>query len=237
MYRVAICEDEACQMEELCALCRQTLKQLEVEHEIYPFASAEELAVMLKSGTKFDLLCLDILMTGQTGMELASELRRWDDQTSILFITCTTDYLLEGYNVRPIQYLLKPVQQEDLKKALQTDLRLNHQPRTIRLKGKGRTNVLSLADIRYVESQNHGCVFFMEGGEQFFPINLTEIESLLPSRQFARCHNSFLINLTQIHNVNSREVQLLDGKRLPIGRRYGKAFQSKFVRYLNVSEG
>jgi len=236
MYRVALCEDEACQLQELQTMCKEILTHMDVEHEIHPFASADELGAAFKNGMQFDLLCLDILMAGQTGMELATELRKWDDQTSILFITCSTDYLLEGYTVRPIQYLLKPVQQHDLQKAIQTDLRLNHQPRTISLKIKGKTSILPLSDIHYVESQNHGCVFFTDSGTHFFQINLTEIEALLPSRQFARCHNSFMINMTQIQTVNSREIRLMDGSSLPIGRRYGKDFQSKFVRYLNLGE-
>lgn len=236
MYRVALCEDEACQLQELHAMCEDILKHMDVEHEIHPFASADELEAAFKNGMQFDLVCLDILMTGQTGMELATELRKWDDKTSILFITCSTDYLLEGYAVRPIQYLLKPVKQDELQKAIQTDLRLNHQPRTISLKIKGKTSILLLAEIRYVESQNHGCIFFTDSGAQFFQINLTEIEALLPSRQFARCHNSFMVSMAQIQTVNSREIRLLDGSSLPIGRRYAKEFQSRFVRYLNRSE-
>lgn len=236
MYRLAVCEDESCQLEELCSLCGDILKQMGIPHEIAAFASADELSAALKSGVQFNLLCLDILMDGQTGMELASELRSWDDDTSIIFITCSTEHLLDGYSVRPIQYLLKPVQHEALAKAVRTDLRLHYQPRTINLTIKGKTHVLSLADIRYIESRNHGCAFFMEKEELFLQLNLTEIEKLLPASRFARCHNSFLINLMQIKSVNSREVQLQTGHCLPIGRRYAKEFQSKFVRYLNHSE-
>ncbi len=236
MYRLAICEDESCQLEALCSLCGDILQQMEIPHEITAFASADELAAALKSGAQFNLLCLDILMDEQTGMELASELRTWDDHTSIIFITCSTEYLLDGYSVRPIQYLLKPVQQEALAKAIRTDLRLHYQPQTISLTIKGKTYIMTLADIRYIESRNHGCVSFMEKEDLFLQMHLSEIETLLPASQFARCHNSYLVNLMQIKSVNSREVQLQNGYRLPIGRRYAKEFQSKFVRHLNCSE-
>lgn len=236
MYRLAICEDESCQLEALCSLCSDILQQMEIPHEIAAFASADELAAALKSGAQFNLLCLDILMDGQTGMDLASELRSWDDHTSIIFITCSTEHLLDGYNVRPIQYLLKPVQHEALAKAIRTDLRLHYQPQTISLTIKGKTHILTLADIRYIESRNHGCVFFMEGEDLFLQMNLSELETLLPASQFSRCHNSYLVNLMQIKTVNSREVQLQNGYCLPIGRRYAKEFQSKFVRHLNYSE-
>lgn len=135
--------------------------------------------------------------------------------------------MLEGYGARPIQYLLKPVKQEELEKALQTDLRMNHRPSTVTLHISGKTAVLSLSDIRYVESRNHGCVFWMEQEERSFQISLTQAEALLPKAQFFRCHNSYLVNLAQIKEVTSREVLLSNG------RRYAEQFQRKFICYLN----
>lgn len=233
MYRVAVCEDEPNLRAGLCVQCGEILTELEIEHEIVPFPSAEELETALTGGAQFDLLCLDIFLEGRTGMELAQEVRKWDDQVSILFITSSTEYLLEGYGVRPIQYLLKPVKREELKKAILTDLRLNHQPRTVTLKGRGKTAVLPLANIRYVESQNHGCIFHMVQEDQSFALGLAQVEQLLPKDQFCRCHNSFLVNLVHIKEIAGREVVLTGGGRLPMGRRYAEQFQSEFIRYIN----
>lgn len=233
MYRVAVCEDEPNLRAALCAQCREILTRLAVIHQVVPFFSAEELEAALKNGDQFDLLCLDILMTGKTGMELAMEVRRWDEQTSILFITSAAEFLLEGYEVRPIQYLLKPVRNEALEKALRTDLRLNHQPRTVTVKSGSSSIVLPLTEIQYVESKNHICVFHMAQEECDCSISLTQAEQLLPTNQFCRCHNSYLVNLARISKIGSRELLLTDGVRLPIGRRYAERFQSEFVRYLN----
>lgn len=235
MYRVAICEDEPNQLENLYQQCQEILTRLEPEHEIERFPSAEELEAAMAGGARFDMLCLDILMGGKSGMELALELRQWDERTSILFITSSTEFLLEGYGARPIQYLLKPLKREQLEKAFQTDLRLNHQPRMVTLRTRGKTAVLSLADIQYVESLNHGCVFHMGQEEQSFQITLAQVEALLPKNQFCRCHNSFLVNLSHIKEVTSREVLLSCGERLTIGRRYAEQFRSAFVHHLNLN--
>ncbi|MDO5786033.1 MAG: response regulator [Eubacteriales bacterium] len=101
MYRIAVCEDESSLQEELVAQCREIVTGLGVEHEIMLFASAEELEAALSDGAQFDLLCLDILLAGKNGMELAMELRKRDEQTSILFITSSREYVLEGYKVNP----------------------------------------------------------------------------------------------------------------------------------------
>lgn len=233
MYRIAVCEDEPNLRAGLCEQCREILCELETEHEVVPFSSAEELGRALADGARFDLLCLDIFLEKQTGMELAREVRQWDDQISILFITSSTEFLLEGYGVRPIQYLLKPVQRAELKKALLTDLRLNHQPRTVTLKARGKTAVLPLADIRYAESQNHGCIFHTVQEDQPFALGLAQAEQLLPKNQFCRCHNSFLVNLAHVREITGREVALTGGERLPMGRRYAESFQSEFIRHIN----
>lgn len=233
MYRVAVCEDEGILREELCAQCEAVLHRLNVEYAVTAYASAEELEAALSAGREFSLLCLDILMGGKTGMELARELRERDEQTSILFITSSTEFLKDGYSVRPIQYLLKPVQSAELEQAIRTDLRLYHRPRSVSLRAGGRTLVLPVEDIFYVESRNHGSVLHTAGGEQFLPISLSQAEGSLPDDRFCRCHNSFLVNLSHICEVSGRTLYLTDGRDLSIGRRYMEQFQNRFVRYLN----
>lgn len=72
------------------------------------------------------------------------------------FLTGSSEYLKDGYEVRPIQYLFKPVSKAELKRAIETDLRLHHRPKTFSIKVGGRMAVLPLEDIRYVESRDHG---------------------------------------------------------------------------------
>lgn len=233
MYRVAICEDEPALRQELHRQCAQILQRLDTEHRLTDFPSAEALEKALDTGAQFDLLCLDILMPGMNGMQLAQSIRQRDEQTSILFITSTEEFLLEGYSVRPIQYLLKPVQPEQLENALRTDLRLHHQPHTVTIHSGGKTAVLPLEDILYVESRNHGCVFCTAQQEHFFWMTLAEAEQLLPG-EHCRCHKSFLVNLQHIRQVNGRIILLPGGKRLDIGPRYAEPFQRLFARYLNA---
>ena len=233
MYRIAVCEDEEILREELCAQCNRILTELQVDYAVVPFSSAEALEGALAEGEVFSLLCLDILMGGKTGMELARDVRKRDEQTSIVFITSSTEFLKDGYSVRPIQYLLKPVQQEELAVVIRTDLRLYHRPRTANFRVGGKTIVLPLEHILYVESRDHGSVLHLAQGEQFVPWPLSQTEEALPKEQFCRCHNSFLVNFSHIREVSGRRVYLLEGDDLNIGRRYMEQFQNAFVRYLN----
>lgn len=233
MYQIAVCEDEPHLRAGLYARCQNILGKLETEHETVPFSSAEKLGSISADGTRFDLLFLDIFLVEQNGMELAHKVRKWNEQVSILFIASSTEFLLEGYGVRPTQYLLKPGKRERVKKAILTDLRLNHQPRTVTLGVRGKTAVLSLADIWYIKSQNHGRTFHMSGGDQAFALDLAQMEQLLLRNQFCRCHNIYLVNLAHIKEFAGREIVLTDGARRPVVRLYVGQFQSELIRCIN----
>lgn len=233
MYRVAVCEDENTFREELCSQCEIILSGLQVEHTVTPYSSAEELEAAFLAGAEFSLLCLDILMGGKTGMSLAKELRERDEKTSILFITSSTEFLKDGYSVRPIQYLLKPTSYEELEQAIKTDLRLHHQPHTVTFRVAGRIFVLPAEDILCAESRDHGSVLHTTHGDQFFLCPLSQMQEYLPADRFCRCHNSFIVNLSHIREVSGRTLHLTGGIDLSLGRRYTKQFQNQFVRYLN----
>ncbi len=234
MYRVAICEDEKPIQNELVDACGRILRELDVEYELVPFDSTETLWARLTRGERFDLLCLDILMPGRNGLEMAQELRLRDDRTSILFITGSTEFLQDGYSVQPVQYLIKPVDETLLKQALQTDLRRNHQPQTIVLQGGGSTTVLPLRDIFYVEGRDHGVYITSTRGQSFFRINLEQLIQMLPMEQFCQCHRSFVVNLQHIRDISNREVTLESGAQIPVSRGQLAQFRQQFNVFLNA---
>lgn len=234
MYRVAICENEENASENLKAICRRILNKMEVEHEIVQFGTSEELEEVVSRGEQFDLLCLDIYMPQKSGMELARQIRGNDDNVSIIFVTCSTEHILDGYDVRPLQYLLKPIDEKKLEEALRTDLRLRGRPQELTLQIGGKTYVIPLAEIRYIESINHGCRLHMAQDEKFFWMPLSQVEKLLPQEQFCKCHQSFIVNMKEIKTADSRKVTLSDGSILAIGPKYAASFKKKFVHFLNT---
>ena len=92
---------------------------------------------------------------------------------------------------------------------------------------------LSLSDIRYVESYNHSIVIHQSTDNSTYYFSLSDFEKQLPMGQFARCHNSYLVNLDEVREIGRTELSLQSGETLPMGRTYYKAFQSAFVWYIN----
>lgn len=235
VYRVAVCDDERAACEEVCRLCDDILTQDGVPHRIVPFSSASALDACLREGDDaFDLLVLDIAMQGQSGMELAHELRRRRDRVSIVFVTGCEEYLEEGYGVQPVHFLLKPVTRERLSEALRADRELNHSPKTVTLQRGGRLLRLALSDIYYVETGvKHNVKIVTPAHAHLFPASLSYMEQALPAEQFVRCHKSYLVNLEHVTEVGRTAVRLDSGEEVPVGRKYAAETQGAFVAYLN----
>lgn len=233
-YRIAVCDDDNIIRESLCTFCREILTEDGIVYELTAFSSASELERKLNAESGlFDLLILDIQMDGMTGMELAHSLRAKGDRVSIIFVTACDDYLSEGYGVQPIHFLLKPVRREALASALHTDLKLNHLPKTAVLHIGNRILHLPLTDIKYIESYNHSIVIHQTTDSNTYYSSLADIEKQLPTGNFARCHNSYLVNLNEVQEIGRTELILQNGETLPVGRAYYKSFQSAFIRYIN----
>ena len=232
MYRIAICEDDATTREQIASLCGEILARLDTEHAISEFDCAEALEGALEAGASFDLLCLDIMLQGKTGVEMAQAFRTRDDQTSILLISSSREFLKEGYSVRPLQYLYKPVDPRELEEVLRTDLRLHRRAARLTLSLGGKTRVLPLSELLYVESQNHNAVACFPDRQEGFRITLSEIERLLPADLFCRCHHSFLVNMSHIRQIRRRALELDQGSQIPVGRNYYETAQAKFIQFL-----
>ena len=233
-YHLAICEDDPDERAHLEALCSSLLSARQIDHTLSPFASAEALAEALEGDTgRFDLLFLDIQMAGMSGMELARTLYAQHVPVRFLFITGCADYALEGHSVHPVHYLLKPVELEALDQALYRDWQAHHQARAMIFRMGGKTVSLPAGDISYMESLNRMVIVHLPGEEHAFPITLADAERMALPALFARCHNSFLVNLDQVKSVGRTEVLLRDGSKLPVGRRFYRSFQSALVRRIN----
>lgn len=234
-YRLAVCEDDGLVRREICRLCEEILTEEGIKYIIYPYASAEELwKTMIEGELQFQLLILDIEMDGMSGMELAKRLRAEGNRISIIFVTGSEEYLKTGYLVQPIDYLMKPINKERFRHALKTDWKLNHFPETVMIQSRGKNTRIKLSEILYAESENHTVtIHFVSQGEEVLYSSLKEVEKVLPAYNFARSHNSYLINLEYVETVTRTKVCLKGGQVVPIGRMYYKEFQNALVWYMN----
>lgn len=187
----------------------------------------------LADGESFDLLIMDIDMPGANGIETARRLRERGNDTVLIFVTNMPQYALDGYQVDAIDYVLKPVDYPDFALKLKKAMRYVQQRREVQLvlNTTGGVVPVSCADILYVESSLHYLTYHLKDADYRARGAMTQAEAELPREQFARCNNSYLVNLRHVKAIEREDV-LVEDRRLKMSRGKRLEFLERFTKYL-----
>lgn len=109
--RIAICDDDKVMCDEIC----KKINQYNCNYYIDLFRGGMDL---LNIDKIYDIVFLDIEMSGIDGMETASLLRQKNNNEHIIFLTSHSEFMQEAFKVKAFRYLNKPIKQEELIEAL-----------------------------------------------------------------------------------------------------------------------
>ena len=118
IYHFAVCDDRPEDARLVASLAARWARRTGAEVELEVFPSAEAFLFRYQEKKDFDILLLDIEMTGMDGVELAKTVRRDNEAVQIVFITGYSDYIAQGYEVSALHYLMKPVNEEKFDQVL-----------------------------------------------------------------------------------------------------------------------
>lgn len=186
-----------------------------------------------------DLLFCDIQMPELNGMELS---RMLPEQTRVIFTTAFSNYAVEGFRVRALDYLLKPIRYADFLTASGKALEwfeLKRQaaapspavslgedsPRSIFVKTEYRLQQIELNRILYIEGLKDYVKIHIE--EEPHPVvslmSLKSLEELLPADRFVRVHRSYIVQPAKIRTIERNRI-LFGKDRIPISDNFRRAF-------------
>lgn len=111
--KIGICDDNGQDLQEIAKVVEAYRSSRKVELTYTCYQSASALLDALNSGA-FELVLLDVLMPGITGMQVAREIRNRNLDVEFVFLTSSPEYAVESYSVRAHYYLLKPITSENL---------------------------------------------------------------------------------------------------------------------------
>lgn len=237
MYRVAICEDEPLAAREnealLCRVLEARRLRRGADFSVTVFHAAGPLLESLREQpSSFHLLLLDIGLSQENGMELAARLREMGVGCSVIYITSHEEYMPRSFATRPLDYLLKPVDEEKLGKAIDWDLRKNYRPEQLMLPVNGGWRVVAVRDVLYAEATSHKSAVHLAQETIYVNQTFRDLLKRLPGGSFCRCHNSIAVNLGHVHKRTSRGLQLDTGTELPVSRTYQKEVVRQFVAFI-----
>lgn len=234
MYRIAVCDDEQEAREEIVSVAKSIVEEMQVDYCIHQYSDPERLMEQMEMTGAYDVLLLDILLCGANGVDFARTLREKNIDSGIILISNSQEYILEGYDVQAVKYILKPIQREQLSKAMQYDYTHRHKNRTVSFQQKGEIFSFAQKELIFLEYERRKIKIRLQNGTcEILSGKLSEFETVLPSDQFCRCHISFLVNLEYVRKASRKGVELEDGTVIPMGRSFYKAFQQKMLKYFS----
>ncbi len=190
---------------------------------------------VLSNDKEIKIVFLDINMPNLNGLSMAKILR---NNILVIFTTAYSEYAVESYDVKTIDYLLKPFSFERFTTAVfkaveklknSTIFELNDvakiESKKIFIKSDGRNHSVFLDEILYCEAmKNYTKIVLSNGNSLKSLITFSKLEQDLKTENdnFLRIHRSFLISKKHISAVNSNQI-FIEKLQIPIGPQYKDA--------------
>lgn len=236
MYKVALCEDETVFSEAQKKICHSIFTRLNIEYHISVFQNSNDfLRAFMNQGKRYDLLLLDILMDGTDGMTLARRIRETDKEITIIFITSSPDYALQGYDVNALHYLMKPVDSEKLERLINADFHSRFSNNFFLFETRDGKQRVAVKDIICLETAGRRVAVTTREGLLYVSGKLIDLLNELPKEQFTRCHQAYAVNIRNIRELTKQDAIAVNGKAIPVSRTFMKNVQKAFVRQMRCS--
>lgn len=238
---IVICDDETSQISLLENYLKGWAKESRTEVFLQHCGNAEQFLFLWEERKDVDILLLDIEMPGMDGMALAKRLRSEGEQLQILFITGSADYVMEGYDVEAVSYLLKPVKEARFFECMErAKKRIGKEDAILLLEAAGEVEKVRLKDICYLESDGHDTLVYQMTDTSVLRsksgIQKLEKEVMEKSGMFYKIHRSYLINFSHIQKITRKEVLMDTGAAVPIPRGKWEALNQAYLNFYRKNQ-
>lgn len=231
MLSIAICEDEPLMLAELNEKTNSFFVGHVIPYSVSHFTSGEQL---LLAKSDYDILLLDIRLTGMSGMETAKVLRGRGKESAIIFITSSREDVFQAFDVDAVHFLVKPVDDKMLFSALDKAVhRIEKESKCwLTISNGNSVRNIPFGHIVYCESVNHQVTFCLQNGEKVvYYHKMADLHDKLDER-FYHCHRSYVINLAHVASLENGAARMSNGDLVLVSRRSGKDLSQHLLAFL-----
>lgn len=240
MLRIAICDDVPDYLQSLVQMTERHLSLCGLDAEVAGFSHPDALLTATEQES-FHIYLLDIVMPMVDGLELGKEIRRFDHEAQIIFITTEPQFALQAYAVNPANYLIKPIDKQQLFDTLTLAISKTSldDERTFTIKTADSLRVIKLSNIACCEYCSHTVIFSITNGEKIHSRTFREsfaeyCTPILKDRRFLQCHTSFVINMRRVERFTKDSFTLYGGKLVPIAAKRYPTVRDAYMDYLTA---
>ncbi|WP_024831974.1 LytR/AlgR family response regulator transcription factor [Ruminiclostridium josui] len=236
MLQIAVCDDNIDELSNMVQLINQYRLSKNINLDYAAFSNGFELVSALEKGKRFDIYCLDIIMPGYTGIDVANEIRSFDKNAPILFFTSSSEFALESYSVKAINYVLKPISKEKLFFTFDEMLehvKMKENDDAIIVKSNEGIQKILISNLVFAEVIGRNVFYHLLSGKV---IECTEsfsavCDKLLKYKCFIKTHRSYIVNMQYINTINNNQVTLQTLSSVPIAQSKVREIKQQYLAY------
>lgn len=246
MLKIALCDDVAIQLNMLEDMVNSYVFDSGIDAEIKSFGSGEALLEYVDKNSFFDIYILDMIMPGIKGIELGLELRNRKDNGKIIYLTATSEYAVESYQVAAFFYLLKPLSKKNIYEVLnkaraeitrQEIAAMDYKDGMEHYEIKSRDGkiMVRVGDIDYVDIVNRAPNYHMSDGSIIECVMLRgpfieSIKLLADKDIMFLASNNLLINIANVELVDKNQVSFRGGQVFYPSKKATAAIYQKIMK-------
>ena len=233
VLRIAVLDDDRVEVDKL----HEMIFKISGNYRIDRFTEGKELLKAVENGALYDLLLCDVYLDGESGIEIAKQIKGICPQTPVAFITSSREHAVDAFSVDAVHYLVKPVTQDDVVEVFRR-LQNKTEPRhTLTVRIDRVVNVLYQDEILRVEGHGHNTEITCSDNT-VYSIRKTfkEIDELL-DETFIRIKKGVTLNMRYIQRMTYKDCTCRDGKIYLLRRDQAKEIRAKFYDFVKNELG
>lgn len=235
MIKIAFCDDDMEVLHQMNELLDRYRVERNEDITYAAFQSPFELLTEIEKGIRPDILFLDVVMPGQNGMDVAKEIRQYDTNMKIIFLTSSPEFAVESYSVGAYFYQLKPIWEESFFQLMDAVLAECEKKKknSLILRSKDGITRIDLQQLEYCEVLGRKLLFHLENGAVLESAgSLDDLAGqLMQYSNFFRPHRSFLVNMEYIQNISSRSIKMVNDAEIPIPHGKCSEIKNTYMEY------
>lgn len=228
MYQIAICDDDRI----FCAEIERTLFYLAKKNgwivTVDVFYSGEGILKEFEQRLPYDMVLLDIEFSGVDGITVARMIRDTylDESVQIVFLSGKSQYAMQLFEVRPMNFLIKPIDSVRLEKVLEKGISLSQKLQMdFHFKQRNDYYRVPVREILYFQNLDKEVIMVTVHRRERFYDSLKRIEKELESYDFFMPHKTYLVNYRHVAVFSYEQLILSNGDRIPIAQLRRKAMR------------
>ena len=238
MLNIALCDDDIGQLKRTATYILEFLQLNKESANVLEFTHPDEL-LNACAKQNFHLYILDIVMPMMTGIEVGKAIRKLDREAQIVFVTQEPGFALQSFSANPINYLLKPVDKQQLFETLTiafSKLKTT-QESTLSINTRQGLHVIRYKEIVFCEYANHSVTYTLLEKKvlqtRVIKGSFAEhTEQLMQDRRFIKPHISYIANMDHVTVFKKNRFVLLDEYSVPIVAKNYNAVRDSYMDYL-----